>query len=76
MEWVELGRIGAPYGVKGWMHIDSFTDPPTGFSTTRCGVCGSAAASASAATGARAGRTGRAWSRGSKGWRTAIGRRR
>lgn len=26
--WVELGRIGAPYGVKGWVHVDSFTDPP------------------------------------------------
>ena len=28
MEWVELGRIGRPYGVLGWMHIQSFTDPP------------------------------------------------
>jgi 16S rRNA processing protein RimM len=28
MEWVELGRIGSPYGVLGWMHIQSFTDPP------------------------------------------------
>jgi 16S rRNA processing protein RimM len=26
--WIELGRIGAPYGVKGWMHVESFTDPP------------------------------------------------
>jgi len=24
---VELGRIGSPYGVLGWMHIQSFTDP-------------------------------------------------
>ena len=30
MEWVELGRIGSPYGVLGWMHIQSFTDPPQG----------------------------------------------
>jgi 16S rRNA processing protein RimM len=30
MEWVELGRIGSPYGVLGWMHIQSFTDPPGG----------------------------------------------
>jgi 16S rRNA processing protein RimM len=30
MEWVELGRIGSPYGVLGWMHIQSFTDPPDG----------------------------------------------
>jgi 16S rRNA processing protein RimM len=28
--WVELGRIGAPFGVKGWMHVDSYTDPPGG----------------------------------------------
>ena len=26
--WIELGRIGAPYGVKGWMHVESHTDPP------------------------------------------------
>ena len=28
--WVELGRLGAPFGVKGWMHVDSYTDPPEG----------------------------------------------
>jgi 16S rRNA processing protein RimM len=28
--WVELGRVGAPFGVKGWMHVDSYTDPPEG----------------------------------------------
>jgi 16S rRNA processing protein RimM len=28
--WVELGRIGAPYGIKGWVHVDSYTDPPEG----------------------------------------------
>src|SRR6202034_3478697 len=28
MEWVDLGRIGSPYGVLGWMHIQSFTAPP------------------------------------------------
>ena len=28
--WVELGRIGAPFGVKGWMHVDSYTDPLEG----------------------------------------------
>jgi 16S rRNA processing protein RimM len=27
MEWVELGRIGSPYGILGWMHIQSFTEP-------------------------------------------------
>ena len=25
-----MGRIGAPWGVKGWVHIDSYTDPPDG----------------------------------------------
>jgi 16S rRNA processing protein RimM len=27
-EWLELGRIGGPYGVKGWVHVQSFTQPP------------------------------------------------
>jgi 16S rRNA processing protein RimM len=26
--WIELGRIGAPYGIRGWTHVESFTDPP------------------------------------------------
>jgi 16S rRNA processing protein RimM len=26
--WVELGRLGAPYGVRGWVHVESYTDPP------------------------------------------------
>ena len=30
MAWIELGRLGAPYGTKGWSHVDSFTDPPAG----------------------------------------------
>jgi 16S rRNA processing protein RimM len=25
---LELGRIGGPYGIKGWVHVQSFTDPP------------------------------------------------
>src|SRR5262245_33658792 len=25
---LELGRIGAPYGNKGWVHVQSFTNPP------------------------------------------------
>jgi 16S rRNA processing protein RimM len=25
---LELGRIGAPYGIKGWVHVQSFTTPP------------------------------------------------
>jgi 16S rRNA processing protein RimM len=25
-----LGRIGAPFGVKGWVHVDSYTDPADG----------------------------------------------
>ncbi len=30
MEWVQLGRIGGPYGVLGWVHVQSFTEPPQG----------------------------------------------
>jgi 16S rRNA processing protein RimM len=30
VSWVELGRVGAPFGVRGWMHVDSYTDPPEG----------------------------------------------
>lgn len=28
VEWVELGRLGAPYGIKGWLHVESHTEPP------------------------------------------------
>ncbi len=27
VEWVQLGRLGAPYGIKGWMHVESHTKP-------------------------------------------------
>ena len=27
MEWIELGRVGAPFGVKGWVHVESHTEP-------------------------------------------------
>jgi 16S rRNA processing protein RimM len=27
-DWLELGRIGGPYGIKGWVHVQSFTSPP------------------------------------------------
>jgi len=30
MGWIELGRVGAPWGLKGWVHINSYTDPPDG----------------------------------------------
>jgi 16S rRNA processing protein RimM len=30
VRWVELGRIGAPFGLAGWMHVSSFTQPPEG----------------------------------------------
>ena len=30
MEWIELGRIGAPFGIKGWLHVESHTDPAAG----------------------------------------------
>lgn len=26
--WVELGRLGKPYGLEGWLHCESFSDPP------------------------------------------------
>lgn len=26
--WIELGRIGSPFGVRGWVHVVSYTDPP------------------------------------------------
>ena len=26
--WIELGRIGGPVGVQGWVRVQSFTDPP------------------------------------------------
>jgi 16S rRNA processing protein RimM len=26
--WIELGRVGAPFGVRGWVHVDSYTEPP------------------------------------------------
>jgi len=26
--WIELGRVGAPFGIKGWLHVESHTDPP------------------------------------------------
>lgn len=25
---LELGRIGSPFGIKGWVHVQSFTSPP------------------------------------------------
>jgi 16S rRNA processing protein RimM len=25
-----MGRLGAPYGIKGWIHVESHTDPPAG----------------------------------------------
>jgi 16S rRNA processing protein RimM len=27
VEWIELGRIRRPFGVKGWLHVESYTDP-------------------------------------------------
>jgi 16S rRNA processing protein RimM len=27
VEWIELGRIRRPFGVRGWLHVESFTDP-------------------------------------------------
>ena len=30
VEWVELGRLGRPKGLKGWLHLESWTEPPEG----------------------------------------------
>jgi 16S rRNA processing protein RimM len=30
VEWIELGRVGAPFGVKGWVHVQSHTEPVEG----------------------------------------------
>ena len=30
VRWLELGRIGAPFGLAGWVHVASFTEPPEG----------------------------------------------
>jgi 16S rRNA processing protein RimM len=27
VEWIELGRIRRPFGIKGWLHVESFTEP-------------------------------------------------
>ena len=27
-DWLEVGRIGSPFGVKGWVHVESYTDSP------------------------------------------------
>jgi 16S rRNA processing protein RimM len=27
-EWLTIGHIGSPFGVKGWVHVESYTDPP------------------------------------------------
>lgn len=27
-QWLEIGRIGSPFGVKGWVRVESFTEPP------------------------------------------------
>jgi 16S rRNA processing protein RimM len=32
---VVLGRIGAPFGVQGWVKVSSFTDPPEGIAGYR-----------------------------------------
>lgn len=27
-DWVEMGRLGRPKGLKGWLHVQSWSDPP------------------------------------------------
>jgi len=30
VEWIELGRVGAPFGIRGWVHVESHTAPAEG----------------------------------------------
>lgn len=34
--WVELGRIGGPFGVAGWLRVQSFTEPVEGLLRFEC----------------------------------------
>jgi 16S rRNA processing protein RimM len=27
VQWIELGRLGAPFGIRGWIHVESHTEP-------------------------------------------------
>jgi len=45
---LELGRIGGPYGIKGWVHVQSFTSPPDRLLKYREWTLSSAQASAEA----------------------------
>ena len=72
MEWVELGRMGAPFGVKGWVHVDR---TPT--RRRRCWSTGSGRCAATASAYMRRVAEGRAHGEGlvarSKGSRIATG---
>lgn len=35
-EWVWLGTIGRPFGVKGWVHVHSRTQNPDWFAKQKC----------------------------------------
>ena len=40
---VVLGRIGAPFGVQGWVKVESYTEPPeqiVGYPALRAGSAG------------------------------------
>ena len=42
---VVLGRLGAPFGVQGWIRLQSYTDPPeqiVGYTALRAGTPGAA----------------------------------
>lgn len=28
--WIELGRVLGPFGIRGWVRVESFTEPPAG----------------------------------------------
>ncbi len=35
VNWVVVGKIGAPHGVKGWVKLNSFTDPEDNIASYR-----------------------------------------
>ena len=40
---IELGTVGAPFGVRGWVKLRSYTDPPDRLLDHRSFSCGWAA---------------------------------
>ena len=67
---VVLGRFGAPFGVQGWVKLESFTDPPdqvVRYPGLRAGAAGGVEVPTGAATLAGGATTGAGAGRGSVG---------